>query len=117
MPSNKFNNIIHPCISCNSKNIIPISHTSPKLSAIPQKNPEIYFDDFLCQAAIGVIVLLTNPPFTTTLFLKSGDITKNVLIEITKILQCTNKITNIPANLFFLKSLKYGNGYFIVTTS
>ena len=55
--------------------------------------PEIKLDDFLLQAADDIITVLTQPPSSTTPTLQAGDLTKNTLLELAKIL---NQADDLP---------------------
>ena len=54
--------------------------------------PQISIDAFLRYAATDIVTILTDPPSTTTLALKSGDTVRNTLLEIATILQRTEKL-------------------------
>ena len=57
--------------------------------------PKIDLDAFLRQAATDIIAILSDPPSTTTLQLKAGASTQNALLEISDILQRTEKLPMI----------------------
>ena len=60
------------------------------------KNPKVYVDIFLRQAATDIITILTAPPSTTTIPLQSGNPIRNALFDITQILNRTNKLSTLP---------------------
>ena len=59
--------------------------------------------------------ILKDPPSTTTLSLKDGDITRNALLDIARILKRTEEIsgrvdiTNAPPRVIKTKKLNSGN--------
>ena len=55
--------------------------------------PKVTTDDFLRQAAMDIIKILTSPPTTNIApILKAGDDTRNTLLELAKTLQSTDKV-------------------------
>ena len=58
--------------------------------------PEVNLDNFLRQAAMDIITLLTAPPSTTTPSLQAGDVTRNALLDIATILHRTVDLPSPP---------------------
>ena len=61
--------------------------------------PEVRIDDYLRQAAIDIIDILTNPPPTTLPTLQAGDETRNALLKIATQLKRVDSITVPPQQL------------------
>ena len=59
--------------------------------------PEVKTEDFLKQAALDIISILTKPPPSTTVTLEAGDETRNALLKIAQSLQRVEKITTVEA--------------------
>ena len=57
--------------------------------------PAVKAEDFLKQAALDIISILTKPPSTTIVQLEAGDATKNALLKIAQALQRVEKIATI----------------------
>ena len=55
--------------------------------------PEVKTDDFLKQAALDIISILTTPRSSTTVTLEAGDATKNALLKIAEALQ---RVEDLP---------------------
>ena len=62
--------------------------------------PEVKTDDFLKQAALDIIYILTTPLSSTTTTLKAGDATKKALLKIADSLQRVEELSTLapPSN-------------------
>ena len=60
--------------------------------------PKLSLEDHLRQAADDIVDILTHPPSTTTPSLLAGDPITNALLDISTILQRTNKLEDIRQN-------------------
>ena len=58
--------------------------------------PQMSLEDFLQQAALDLIALLTNPPFTTTFLPAAGDTTYNALLNLATIFKTADKLPALP---------------------
>ena len=58
--------------------------------------PKVNLEDFLRQAAMDIISILTAPPSTTTPSLQAGDVTRNALLDIAQILHRAEDLPTPP---------------------
>ena len=58
--------------------------------------PQVKADDFLKQAALDIISILTNPLSTTAITLAAGDVTQNALLKIAHELKQVEQLPSLP---------------------
>ena len=63
------------------------------------KFPAVTTDDFLRQAALDIVSILTNPPPATVPMLQAGDDTRNALLEIASTLKRITKYPSLPSTV------------------
>ena len=59
--------------------------------------PKVNLDNFLRQTATDIVIIFTAPPSSTTPSLQTGNMTRNVLLEVTTIL---NRADKVPVTQF-----------------
>ena len=57
---------------------------------------QVKADDFLKQAALDIISILTNPHSTTTITLAAGDETHNTLLKVAHALKRAEQLPSLP---------------------
>ena len=60
--------------------------------------PQVKTKDFLKQAALNIISILSNPPSTTSVTLEAGEETKNTILKVTQALQHVEEIPKLSKN-------------------